>query len=64
MSDFSSHSCTNTLTSFFRETVGGQSVSMEVSEGEVDLPDNKYHVYAVVASVKVPKNTFTIKSKE
>lgn len=49
-----------------RETVGGQSVSVEVSEGEVyiDLPDNKYHVYAVVASVKVPKNTFTIKSRE
>uniref|UniRef100_A0A8W8N3W7 Uncharacterized protein n=1 Tax=Magallana gigas TaxID=29159 RepID=A0A8W8N3W7_MAGGI len=51
-------------TSTKTETVGGQSVSMEVSEGEVNLPDNKYHVYAVVASVKVPKNTFTIKSKE
>lgn len=46
------------------EMVGGQSVSVEVSEGEVALPDNKYHVYAVVASVKVPKNTFSVKSRE
>ncbi|XP_048727700.2 uncharacterized protein KIAA2013 homolog [Ostrea edulis] len=54
----------NSKTSPKTETVRGQPVKYEVSEGEVDLPDNKYHVYAVVASVRLQKNTFTIKPGE
>ncbi|XP_022339612.2 uncharacterized protein KIAA2013 homolog [Crassostrea virginica] len=54
----------NSRTTPKTEVVGGQTVSYEVTEGEVDIQDNNYHVYAAVASVKLPKNTFTLKSGE